>query len=142
LTGESLEERLRRVEETLALILGKIEELEKLVREGMGEGALTAARLTIAYSIPAIQALQAARRLLELTSKTTYRLDDISRSILEVLSDCRGRSLLEIERQLRRSRGRASRRIIRDRLRRLMEMGFVKDEGSPNRHKYRLVNCP
>ncbi len=139
LRGEGVEDRLRRVEEILALILSRLDKLEMLVREGLGEEALTATRLVTAYSLPVIDALQAARRLLEIGRR--YRLDELSRVIVEVLSDCRPRSLSEVERSVRVIRGRASRRILRERLRRLVDMGVVRDEASVNRHRYRLSNC-
>ncbi len=136
-----LEERLKRVEELLTLVLERLEKIEELVSGGLGEEVYTATRLVAAYSLPVIEALKASRRLLEATRQARLQLDEISRVILEVLSDCKPKTLSEITRLVRQTRGKASRRIIRKRINKLAQIGIIKDTGTSNRHQYQLTTC-
>ncbi len=133
----SVEERLRRLEELLAEALQRLERLEELLGS-MSEEASVAARLAVAFSMPAMRAVEAARRVIE-----TYRFvsDPISRAIVEVLADCKPRSISEITRLVRELRGSASRRIVRERLQLLEERGVVVSEDRGNRKLYSLKLC-
>ncbi len=133
----SIEERLRRLEELLAETLQRLERLEELLGS-MSEEALVASRLAIAFSMPAMRAVEAARRVVE-----AYRFvnDPISRAIVEVLADCRPRSISEITRLVRGLRGSASRRIVREKLHLLEERGVVVSEDHGNRKLYSLKLC-
>lgn len=138
---DDVEASIRRVEELLSIILEKLESIEKLLKSSTGEEVSIAFRLMATYSLPVIEALEAARRYLEATRRIHIGLDEISRVILEVLSDCKPKSLSEITQLIRNSRGKASRRIIREKIKQLTSIGLVKDIGTPNRHQYTLVNC-
>ena len=52
--------------------------------------------------------------------------DEITRAILEVIAVKGAQSISDLERELRRLRGRASRRIIAQRVARLEKLGFVE----------------
>lgn len=52
--------------------------------------------------------------------------DEISRAILEVIAVKGAQSISDLEKELRRLRGRASRRIISQRIEKLKEMGLVE----------------
>ena len=133
----SIEERLRRLEELLAETLRRLERLEALLGS-MSEEALIAARLAVAFSMPAVRAVEAARRVVE-----AYRAvsDPISRAVLEALADCEARSISEVTRLVRGLRGSASRRVVRERLHALEEKGIVESEEAGNRKLYRLRLC-
>ncbi|RLI39029.1 hypothetical protein DRO60_02380 [Candidatus Bathyarchaeota archaeon] len=71
--------------------------------------------------------LRAMRRALvaEQVLKRLPRGDDISRHIIEALAEGGPMNISELTRAVRARRGRASRRIIRQRLKKLLEMGLV-----------------
>jgi len=133
----SVEERLRRLEELLAEALQRLERLEELLGS-MSEEAMIASRLAVAFSMPAMRAVEAARRVVE-----AYRFvsDPISRAIVEALADCEPKSISEITRLVRELRGSASRRIVRERLRLLEERGVVVSEEHGSRRLYSLKLC-
>ncbi len=139
--SDSLEDRLKKIEELVELMLERLERVEIMLREldlG-GEITSTAIRLTILLSLPASKALEAARRALSVLNKLQEE-DPITRAIIEVLSGCEELSLTEITRRVRSIRGTASRRIIRDRILLLCEKGVVK-RVSAGKSKYVLSAC-
>jgi len=64
--------------------------------------------------------------------------DPISREIIEILFSCGELNTSRIEEELRKSRGKASRRIVRDRLNRLVELGMVECEERKNEKVYSI----
>lgn len=133
-----VEERIARLEEKLALVIEKLERLEELLASISAEAAV-AGRLVTAFSMPATQALEAARRVLALSY--TYTGDPILRAIIEALADCEPHSLSNVTRRVKSLRGTASRRIIRERLAYLAEKGVVTVEDRGNKKLYRLTVC-
>ncbi|BEP16670.1 hypothetical protein PYJP_00220 [Pyrofollis japonicus] len=131
------EDRLRRLEELVVEALRRLERLEALLG-AMSEEAAIASRLTIVFSMPAVRAIEAARRIVE---AYRYASDPISRAVLEALADCSPRSVSEITRLVRELRGTASRRIVRERLQRLVERGVVVPVEQGSRILYRLAYC-
>ncbi len=137
----SLDDRLKRLEELVELLLERLERVEMMLRELdlRGEVASTAIRLTLLLSLPASKALEAARRALTVLSKLREE-DPITRAVIEVLSGCEELSLTEITRRVRSIRGTASRRIIRNRILLLCEKGVVMRVGA-GKSKYVLSAC-
>ncbi|MEB3780736.1 MAG: hypothetical protein GSR85_11010 [Desulfurococcales archaeon] len=136
-----LEERLERLEALLRQVIGKIAEIELLLKTHSGaEEAAIAARLTMAMLYPASIAIDAARRVVEVT-RLTGSLDPLSRSIIEVLAPCEGLSISEVTRRVKALRGTASRRIIAGRLKSLESRGLVVNIGTSERPRYTLYNC-
>ena len=66
--------------------------------------------------------------------------DAIDKAIIEVLSGCEALSILEITRRVKKLRGTASRRIIRERVKKLVDMGILAEVGE-KRVKYVLTSC-
>ncbi len=137
----SIEKRLDKIEKMLFIVLERIEELEDALRKlGISSTELyLASELATTMSIPAYLALEATRRLVSIFSRE--ELDPISRSILKALSICDKLSVSEITRRVRAFRGRASRRIIREKLRILEEKGYVINVGNDKRPLYMLKAC-
>jgi DNA-binding transcriptional ArsR family regulator len=134
------EERLRRVEELLLMILDRLNELEKRISSTDPQSARVvniAGKLMFSLSIPAVKALEAATLITRLSSSLTTR-DDISRTIIEVLAVEEEVTLSELTRLVRKVRGRASRRIISEKVRMLNEKGIVDIRKAGNRVYVRL----
>ncbi|MEM0355455.1 MAG: hypothetical protein QXO78_00505 [Desulfurococcaceae archaeon] len=135
------EDALSRVEQLLKDILKKLEFIEnrlKLLDYGFSE-LISVSEIVSLLSLPIGYAVDAAKRFLEIAR--SYKLDPISIDIVKILSICEGFNVSEITRRLRDLRGRASRRIVRERLRILESKGIVFNKGSTNRPKYVLRKC-
>ena len=123
---ERLEKRIERLEKALDEVLRRLEVLEELVRRSGADPRLlnVAAGLVAAFSTPAIAALEASRRTISVL-RALGKADDITRAVIEVLSTCEELSISEITRRVRALRGTASRRIVRERIERLVKRGVV-----------------
>jgi len=139
--SEDVEERLSRLEEILTRVLDRLESIDHyLTALGISDDVLSSAfKLVTTFSLPATAALEAARRTVEAV-RSLGRADSISKSVIEVLSSCEELSISEITRRVRVLRGRASRRIIRERLARLEKKGVVVNIGG-SRPRYVLTAC-
>jgi len=73
-----IEERLERLEVLLEKVLERISRLERILALNNDETARIASQLVVALALPAIEALEAARRVVAITSSLE---DPISRSI-------------------------------------------------------------
>ena len=136
--GDSLEERLERLERLLREALQRLERLEEALAAGDPEAVMLARRLAIALAMPAIEAIEAARRVVALARG----LDDpIARDVLEILSGCEPLTVSEITRRLRRLRGSASRSTVRQPLRLQEDRGLVVKLGTRARPLYTLQAC-
>ncbi len=138
---ETPEDRLRRVEELLAKVLARLDQIEAyLAALGVTDETLRSAfRIASAFSVPAAAAIQAAQRVVEAV-REIGAVDPISKAVIETLSGCEELSVSEITRRVRMIRGTASRRIIRERLATLVRKGaVVKIEGP--KPKYVLKRC-
>ncbi|OYT47440.1 MAG: hypothetical protein B6U85_05250 [Desulfurococcales archaeon ex4484_42] len=139
---ESIEDRLERIEKLLENVikrLNRVEEYLKLL--GLNDEVVSSAfKLTIAFSIPISRAIEAARRVIE-SIKYLGIFDAIDRSIIESLADCKARGVSEITKNVKVLRGTASRRIIRNRLIKLLERNVVIKVGNGKRPKYTLKAC-
>lgn len=135
-------ERVKRLEKMLEELMNRLNNIEEKLRTlGIEQPTLSiASQLVIAFSMPAIQALEASRRAIAAISKLSV-IDPINEAIIEVLSNCEALSISEITRRVRVLRGSASRRIIRERLKRLEILDIVVNVGSSDRPKYILNEC-
>lgn len=138
---ETPEERLRRVEELLTKVLARLEGIEAaLAALGVTDETLTSAfRIATTFSMPAAVAIEAARRTIEAV-REAGGVDPISKAIIESLSGCEELSTSEITRRVRAIRGTASRRVVRERIEKLMRKGVVRRVGDA-RPKYVLSKC-
>jgi len=137
----SIDEKLDRIEKTLNYVIKKIEELEERLKVlGVNsEEVSIASELTSTLSIPAYLAIESARRICSYF--LTTGLDPISKSILKALSLCEKLNVSEITRRVRSFRGKASRRIVREKLRILEEKGYIVNIGDEKRPLYILAKC-
>jgi len=135
-------ERVKRLEKMLEELMNRLNNIEEKLRTlGIEQPTLSiASQLVIAFSMPAIQALEASRRAIAAISKLSV-IDPINEAIIEVLSSCETLSISEITRRVRVLRGSASRRIIRERLKGLESLDIVVNVGNNDRPKYLLNEC-
>jgi DNA-binding transcriptional ArsR family regulator len=136
LDESSLEERLDRIERLLESLLAKVNDIERSL--GLtSEELMLATMLANTFGLSAIEAVRAALRVKRALSRLKI-VDPISRAILEVLSKGEWMSISEITRAVRLVRGRASRGVIRDRVKKLEEMGIVEVKRESNKTLVRL----
>lgn len=124
-------DRLERVERLLAEVLRRLERLESILSGVDAEEARIATRIAVEFSLPAYAAVKAAARI----ARALHRLsaehggyDDLDTAIIEVLVVEGPQTLRSLERRVRTVRGRASRRVIRERVARLEQLGLVRVE--------------
>lgn len=136
----SLEERLRRIERMLAMVLERLERLERAAGLA-GEEARVSVEIALAFAAPAQEAVAAARRVVEALSKADRETvnDGVSKAIIEALAVNGPMTLRGLEREVRRLRGSASRSVVRERLRRLEELGIVEVDRRGRRMVIRLA---
>ncbi len=133
------EERLRRIEELLLMVLERLERLEEATGRSSLEARL-AVEIVLAFAATAQEAINAARKIAALMEGSgTLGEDDIARAIVEVLAVKGPQSLRGLEREVRRLRGTASRTAIRSRVRMLEELGIVVVERRGRRMVVKLA---
>jgi len=140
--SDSVEERVAELEEKVEYLFRKLRAIEKTI-EALGispEIVTIATRLILAFSTPATVALEASRRIVE-TIKTMGGRDDISLAIIEALGDCSPLTISELTRKVRTLRGKASRRIVRERVRKLIEANILTTIVEGRRVKVVLEKC-
>lgn len=140
--SKGLEEKLKRLEETLSLILHRLDVLEKLIDRraeyaGLGEVVSLLKAGTRAYSEPIriVSRLLAIERYMR--ESAIFR-DEISRLIVQALAVKGPMNISQITVELRARRGKASRRIVRKRLERLLGEGII-EEVEGRGHVFELV---
>lgn len=137
----SLEERLRRIEEMLTMILERLERLERLTGTASEEARLSV-EIALAFAAPVQEAIAAARMVAEALSRADREMvnDGITKAIVEALAVNGPMTLRGLEREVRRLRGTASRSVIRERLRRLEGLGIVEIDRRGRRMVIRLAS--
>lgn len=136
----SIEERIGRLEVLLKLLLRRIESIENLllvIDANRAEIVRLAMKLVMVFSIPVFKALDLASNITSIC-KTYGIVDDISRTIIEVLAVRNEASISELTRLVRLVRGRASRRIIAERVRKLNRLGIVSIKRKGNKITVKL----
>lgn len=137
-----LEECLRRIEELLKLVLNRLDNLERLLRSNdvySAEALKIAGELVLAFSIPAVKALEYSSRIVRILPRVD-RTDEISKSIIKVLSTREEITISELTRRVKKLRGKASRRIVSERVYKLAQKGIVTIRRSGSRLYVRLAD--
>ncbi|MGB9816786.1 MAG: hypothetical protein ACPLQS_04185 [Desulfurococcaceae archaeon] len=125
----------------LDLLLRKLSELEKVISKAIGTNSDINPAASLIMSTTTFQiAYESTLRVLKLLTKFKG-LDPISKTIIQVLSSCQKLSIMSIYREVKRIRGKGSRRIISQKLRILEAMNIVINTGSEKRPKYMLKEC-
>ncbi len=136
------EERVRNLDQKLDEIVRRLDTIETVLATSQQNSELTSVLSDLKtgislYSEPlkAIKRLYDARRFLKTTA---VQRDEISRLVIEALAVRGELNVSQIEREVRASRGRASRRIVRERLKKL-EQDQIVQKAAGLGNKYRLV---
>lgn len=134
--------KIKELDRKLSTIMDRLEAIERILSESLEHPELAstisnlrAGVLLVKEPVSALERLSAAMKYLH---RRTVEKDEMSRLIIQTLALEGPRNTSQIERAVREARGHASRRIIRSRLRRLLDEGIVrteKDKGTV----YRLV---
>jgi len=136
-----IEERLRRIEDLLTMLLKRIEELERLLRgvDPQVPPISLAGRLMLAFSMPALRALEVASAVLKLIPKVEAE-GEVARAIVEALAAAEGEvTISELTKRVKALRGKASRRVVAEKVRWLHSKGLVGLRRSGNRIYVGLV---
>ena len=130
MSSKDLNDRLEKITERLDLLIRRLENLTRILMENPEyvELALLPRLFSLsmkAYNEPLkiLSRIRVAERILR---DTTIRKDEISRCIIQALALRGPLNISAITREVRAMRGKASRRIIRDRLKILRDRGIVK----------------
>ncbi|WP_440058971.1 hypothetical protein ACSU1N_04030 [Thermogladius sp. 4427co] len=140
--GEDIYFLLEQLILRLDLLIRRLERVENilynlgLLRGEEGEPAI----LVGLVKLPASLALYALARAWRVLARIG-RADKVTEAVIYVLSDCKPRSITEIYRGVKELRGRASRRIVREKLRLLEASGLAVNRGSAKRPRYVLEDC-
>ena len=125
---EDISSRLARIERVLARIepeMGEFQQSTRLIREGMDfYGSL----FNMMGRFSGRQRL--AKRFPEIGK------DEIGRLIVEALEPGKPMNVSQFTAAVRRERGTASRRIVRERIQRLQELGILKESHSDKKATY------
>lgn len=124
--------KIKDLDRKLATIMDRLEAIEKILSDSLEHPELAstvsnlrAGVLLVKEPISALERLSAARKYLH---RRSIEKDEISRLIVQTLALEGPRNTSQIERAVREARGHASRRIIRLRMRRLVDEGIVQAE--------------
>ena len=136
------EDRVRNLDQKLDQIMNRLDTIEAALAASQQSAELSSVlsdlRTGISlYSEPlkAIKRLYDARRFLKATA---VEKDEISRIIVQSLAMRGELNVSQLEREVRSARGKASRRIVRERLKKLESDGIVQRVPGPG-NKYRLL---
>ena len=125
---ENISERLTQIERVLARIepeMGEFKQSTRVIREGMDfYGSL----FNLMGRFSGRQRIQ--RRFPEIAK------DEISRLIIGALEEGKAKNISELTSAVRQERGTASRRIVRNRVHRLVEMGVVQKAHTTKKATY------
>jgi len=137
----SVEDRLDRIEKILAMVTKKIEEIEDYLKKIglLSDEVYIASELATAFSIPIYMSLEATKRIISLFTVENY--DPITKAIIKSLALCDKLNVSELTRRVKALRGKASRRIVREKLNKLVEKGVVVPIDSGGRRYYVLYKC-
>ena len=129
--------KIKELDKKLGTIMHGLETIERILSDSLEHpelastiSSLRTGVLLVKEPITALGRLSAARKYLH---RRSVEKDELSRLIIQTLALEGPRNTSQIERAIREARGHASRRIVRSRLRRLMDEGIVqaeKDKGT------------
>jgi len=136
------EDRVRNLDQKLDQIMNRLDTIEAALAASQQSAELSSVlsdlRTGISlYSEPlkAIKRLYDARRFLKATA---VEKDEISRIIVQSIAMRGELNVSQLEREVRGARGKASRRIVRERLKKLETDGIVQRVPGPG-NKFRLL---
>lgn len=136
------EDRVRNLDQKLDQIMNRLDTIEAALAASQQSAELSSVlsdlRTGISlYSEPlkAIKRLYDARRFLKAAA---VEKDEISRIIVQSLAMRGELNVSQLEREVRGARGKASRRIVRERLKKMEKDGIVQRVPGPG-NKYRLI---
>ena len=136
------EDRVRNLDQKLDQIMNRLDTIEAALAASQQSAELSSVlsdlRTGISlYSEPlkAIKRLYDARRFLKATA---VEKDEISRIIVQSIAMRGELNVSQLEREVRGARGKASRRIVRERLKKMETDGIVQRVPGPG-NKYRLL---
>ena len=122
--------KIKELDRKLDTIMDRLNMIEKILSDSLEHPELASAVtnlragvLLVKEPISALERLSSARKYLH---QRSVEKDEISRLIIQTLALNGPRNVSQIERAVRESRGRASRRIIRSRIRRMLDEGIVR----------------
>jgi len=128
--SETSDAKIKELDRKLTTIMDRLEAIERILSDSLEhpELALTVSNLRagvllVKEPISALERLSAARKYLH---RRSIEKDEISRLIIQTLALEGPRNTSQIERAIREARGHASRRIVRSRMRMLMEEEIVR----------------
>ena len=121
---EELKERLIRLEAILKIILQRLDEIEKIFRDP----SIQLIRTSVNTYSMTLKTFKDIATVYSYLSSSDVIKDEISRLIIQILASHEsGLNISQITRRLRELRGRASRRIVRERLAKLVSMGIIEE---------------
>ena len=134
--------KIKELDRKLDTIMNRLEAIERILSDSLEHpelastiSSLRAGVLLVKEPVSALERLSAARKYLH---RRSVEKDEISRLIIQTLAIEGPRNTSQIERAVREARGHASRRILRLRMRRLMDEGILQAEKGRGT-VYRLV---
>jgi len=127
---EASDAKIKELDRKLTTIMDRLEAIERMLSDSLEHPELAstisnlrAGVLLVKEPISALERLSAARKYLH---RRSIEKDEISRLIIQTLALEGPRNTSQIERAMREARGHASRRIVRSRMRMLIEEGIVR----------------
>ena len=123
-------DKIKELDQKLDTIMGRLGMIERILSDSLEHPELAstisnlrAGVLLVKEPISALERLSAASKYVH---RRSVEKDEISRLIIQTLALHGSQNTSQIERTVREARGRASRRIVRSRLKNLMSEGIVR----------------
>jgi hypothetical protein len=122
--------KIKELDRKLDTIMNRLDMIERILSDSLEHPELASAVsnlragiLLVKEPISALERLSAARKYIH---RRSVEKDEISRLIIQTLALNGPQNVSQIERAVRESRGRASRRIVRSRIRSMLNEGIVR----------------
>ena len=127
--GEAAEEKLKDLDKKLDVIMKRLDTIEEILLL-YGEypylaAAVRSMRRSVAFYSEPIKALQRLSTARSFLRRRATSKDELSQTIIGILAGKGPLNISQVTRAVRAVKGKASRRIVRERLKRLEEQGVV-----------------